>query len=138
MATLRRKDLFCYSSSAQAIVVRIRGCRGLKQLLTLGSHSVHIMNVHCPFTSHFLGVYSLGAAKGQCQAQWAGLLTSVTTIKANPHKRVSPSPKRCQVCPVLTVGGLCSPSPPKSFLPPRKHLLIVQCQQLEKGSKALG
>lgn len=28
-------------------MVRIRGCRGLKQLLTLGSHSVHIMNVPC-------------------------------------------------------------------------------------------
>lgn len=82
-----------YSSSAQAIMVRIQGPEA-------AAHTVFTLSSHheCTelFTCHFL---SMGAAKHQCQAQWAGLLTWVITIKVIPHKHVRPSPKWCHGLP---------------------------------------
>lgn len=92
MATLGRKDLFCYSSSAQAIVLRIQGCRGLKRLLTLGSHSVHIMNVHCrslliswvfsPWVQHNRQAFSPGSPQSRqtLTSMWAHLPSDARSV----------------------------------------------------------
>lgn len=69
-----------------------RGCRGLKQLLTLCSHSVHTTKARFSFTGHIVR----GCSQGSVPSTMGRPSHPHYHNPGNRHKHVRPSPKWCQ------------------------------------------